>query len=85
MSEKLQKSEDPEFETDEGKDDNFIKISGVIERKIEQKNPPDEIRAFRLICPQCNEIIMKNQPKKKISGIFCPSCKAFLKFDGTPN
>ncbi len=85
MSEKLQKSEDPEFGTDEGNDDNFIKISGVIERKIEQKNPPDEIRAFRLICPQCNEIIMKNQQKRKISGIQCPNCKIFLKFDGISN
>ena len=40
MPEKLQKSEDPEFKTDGGNDDNFIKISGVIERKLEQ-------------CPNC--------------------------------
>ena len=40
MPEKLQKSEDPEFETDSDNHDNFIKISGVIERKLEQ-------------CPNC--------------------------------
>ena len=82
MPEKLQKSENPEFKTDESNDDNFIKISGIIERKIEQKNPPNEIRSFRLICPQCNEVIIKNQNENNIPGIQCPNCKTYLKFEG---
>ena len=82
MPEKLQKSENPELKTDESDYDNFIKISGIIERKIEQKNPPNVIRSFRLICPQCNEVIIKNQNENNISRIQFPNCKTYLKFEG---